>query len=52
MEFAVGDSLQLGDCILTVVDIDGDEVSFRVDQFVPTGSAAPFAQEINFLPRK
>ncbi len=32
MNLAVGDSLQIGDRLMTVIDIDGDEVSFRIDQ--------------------
>jgi hypothetical protein len=31
LELAVGDVLQLGDHALTVIDIDGLEVSFRID---------------------
>jgi hypothetical protein len=32
MNLAVGDSLQIGDRLMTVIDIEGDEVSFRIDQ--------------------
>ena len=30
-ELAVGDSVRLDDQILTVIDISGDEITFRVD---------------------
>ena len=30
-ELQVGDTLQIGDYSVTVVDIDGDEVSVRID---------------------
>jgi sRNA-binding carbon storage regulator CsrA len=30
-ELQVGDTLQVGDYTVTVVDIDGDEVSVRID---------------------
>ena len=32
IELAVGDVVYIGDRTLTVIDIDGDEVSFRVDE--------------------
>ena len=31
IELSVGDVLQIGDHIVTIVDIDGQEVSFRID---------------------
>lgn len=31
IELSIGDVLQVGDCTVTVIDIDGPEVSFRVD---------------------
>jgi hypothetical protein len=31
LELSVGDTVQIGDTLVTVVDIDGDEVTFRVD---------------------
>lgn len=31
VELAVGDVLRIGDHTLTVIDIDGSEVSFRLD---------------------
>jgi hypothetical protein len=30
-ELSVGDSIRLDDQILTVIDINGDEITFRVD---------------------
>lgn len=32
LEVSVGDVIQIGDYVVTVVDIDGTDVSFRVDQ--------------------
>ena len=34
-ELSVGDVVQIGDYLVTVIDFDGPEVSFRVD---PVGS--------------
>lgn len=31
LELAVGDAVQIGDCIVTVVDIEGTDISFRID---------------------
>ncbi len=31
ISLTVGDVIQLGDVTVTVIDIDGDEVTFRVD---------------------
>ncbi len=31
IELSIGDSLQLGQHTVTVIDIDGGEVSFRID---------------------
>ena len=36
IELSVGDVLQVGDCLVTVVDIEGPEVSFRIE-----GGASP-----------
>ncbi len=36
MDLAVGDMVVVGNQVLTVVDIDGDEVSFRLDTAPPT----------------
>ena len=38
IELSVGDVVYLGNRTLTVIDIDGDEVSFRVDE---TGTEEP-----------
>jgi hypothetical protein len=40
IELAVGDVLIVGDQTLTVIDVDGDEVSFRLDP-APPETAAP-----------
>jgi len=51
MELVVGDALHIGGCVLTVIDIDGDEVTFRVDD----GEAerlSPAASEHSCVPRK
>ena len=34
-ELSVGDVLQVGDQLVTVVDIDGPEVTFRIDPVEP-----------------
>ena len=43
IELSVGDVVYIGDRTLTVIDIDGDEVSFRVDEIAAEAqvSAAP-----------
>jgi hypothetical protein len=51
MDLAVGDALQIGDCVMTVIDIDGDEVAFRIDY----GASGPPAHELReavILPKK
>lgn len=30
VELCVGDTFQIGDCLVTVVDIDGEDVTFRI----------------------
>lgn len=37
-DLAVGDSLLIGDQMLTVVDIDGEDVSFRLEELFPDSS--------------
>lgn len=37
MELSIGDTIQVGDQFLTVVDIDGDEILFQLDSGNPTG---------------
>jgi hypothetical protein len=32
VELAIGDAVQLQDHLLTVIDIQGDEITFRLDQ--------------------
>ena len=34
IELSVGDIVHIGDRTLTVIDIDGDEVSFRIDEVI------------------
>ena len=34
IELAVGDSLQIGDYVVTVVDVEGDEVGFRIEGYL------------------
>ena len=36
MELSVGDSIFIGEQLLTVVDIDGEEISFKIEK--PTES--------------
>lgn len=31
-EFSVGDVLHVGDCTITVIDVDGPEVTLRIDR--------------------
>lgn len=49
-ELSVGDVLHIGDTVLTVIDIDGPEVSFRMDEADRDGVAALEAADC--LPRK
>jgi len=51
IELSVGDTLQIGDCVVTVVDIDGDEVSFRVDQ-AESENLVGGGEQRSALPRK
>ena len=48
LELAVGDVLQVGERTLTLIDINGPEVTFRIDSadFIPEESGPVF------LPRK
>ncbi len=32
IELQVGETVLIGDCQLTVIDVDGAEVTFRIDQ--------------------
>ena len=38
LELAVGDVVQIGEMTVTVVDIDGPDVSFRIDSSPADGS--------------
>lgn len=51
MNLAVGDSLQIGDRLMTVIDIEGDEVSFRIDQ-IELDCLQTAASHSTTLPRK
>ena len=51
LERAVGDALHIGDCVLTVIDIDGDEVAFRIDHG-EAGRLSPAVTDRSCLPRK
>ena len=42
LELSVGESIQLNDQILTVVDIHGDEITFRIDPAEDCEMAGPF----------
>lgn len=39
LELAVGETLRIGDCFLTVIDVDGDDVSFRIDPARPQSAS-------------
>ena len=53
-ELAEGDSIRVGNRILTVIDIDGDDVSFRVetiDVLETEGVAGGFYERPRLPPR-
>jgi hypothetical protein len=53
-ELSVGDSVRLDDQILTVLDINGDEITFRIDladEQDPGGMLAADSLEKRFPPR-
>jgi hypothetical protein len=41
VELAIGDAVQLQDHLLTVIDIQGDEITFRLDQIEEVDSGTP-----------
>lgn len=41
VELSVGDSIRLDDQILTVIDILGDEITFRIDSATDGDSTEP-----------
>lgn len=45
VELAVGDSVRVAEHLLTVVDISGEEVTFRLDHFDDDALLAPAPQE-------
>ena len=40
VELSIGDTIQIGDQFLTVIDIEGNEILFQLDSDNPTGPAA------------
>ena len=53
-ELSVGDSVRLDDQVLTVLDINGDEITFRIDladEQGPGGMLAADPLEKRFPPR-
>lgn len=50
VELAVGDVVRIGDHLLTVIDIDGDDVSFRIDHL--DEATLPLEAAGAVLPRK
>lgn len=34
MELSVGDIVQIGDYVVTVIEIEGEDVSFRIDEIL------------------
>jgi hypothetical protein len=51
-ELSVGDVLQVGDQLVTVVDIDGPEVTFRIDRLEPDSDALPLETCAAVLPAR
>ena len=49
VELAVGDVLMIGNRTLTVIEIEGSEVHFRVDEGLPADALSLFPNE--FSPR-
>jgi hypothetical protein len=44
IELSVGDAVRIGNCIITLIDIDGVEAAFRIDD-LPVESSALDAGE-------
>ncbi len=44
MDLAIGDLVVIGNQVLTVIDIDGEEVSFRLDSAPPPQEMAVIEQ--------
>jgi hypothetical protein len=51
VELSVGDSVQFDDQILTVIDIHGDEVTFRVDHCDEQPAVSQFQSGDEFVSR-
>ena len=53
VELCVGDSIRIDDYTVTVIDVSGDEITFRIDQdddFAECGQSSSLASE-RLLPR-
>ncbi|QDT89692.1 hypothetical protein Pan161_13240 [Gimesia algae] len=48
VELTIGDTIQIGDQFLTVVDIEGNEILFQLDSDNPTGPAANAMKDTHF----
>lgn len=48
LELTVGDTFQVGEYVVTVIDTDGEEISFRVDEAAEFD--AEVEQELTELP--
>ena len=51
IELSIGDVLQIGDCSVTIIDIEGPQVSFRVDRDEAGEPAAERLEELVRQPR-
>ena len=49
-ELSVGDAIRIGNRVLTLIDIDGGDVAFRIDE-IPIESREPDAGD-SFTPAK
>jgi hypothetical protein len=49
-ELSVGDAIRIGNRVLTLIDIEGGEVAFRLDE-IPAETRDPDSGE-NFVPAK
>ena len=46
LELSVGDTIQVGDHVVTVIDIDGPEVRFRVEEGGEVGVVFEIGQRV------
>jgi hypothetical protein len=49
VELSVGESIRLDDQILTVIDIQGDEITFRIDHAADGDLSETFAGQVAAL---